>query len=150
VIIANNLPENRLPLQKEVFIAEALAEQKGMTVLLRGSNTPNGDATIRLADGTRLRAEFKTLEKPGVPIEQLPDNRIKRIFERNIREGSAQINGFPSAVVIDTRALPLSAGDVSEHIGRSLPNIVPNRPNLQHIFAVTPEGVIQIPVKRRP
>ncbi|MET0028059.1 MAG: hypothetical protein ABW101_10520 [Candidatus Thiodiazotropha sp.] len=150
VAIAQNLLKNKLPLQKEIDIANALAENKEINVLLRGANTPNGDATIMLLDGTRLRAEFKTFEDPGVPISELSDNRIKRIFERNINDGSAQVVDFPSAVALDTRALSLSDEKIQGFINRALGNVAQKRPNLQQIFAVTNNGVIQVPVVRNP
>ncbi|URN90123.1 MAG: hemagglutinin repeat-containing protein [Pseudomonas protegens] len=148
VTIAQNLPDSRLPLQKEIDIANILAEERGVSVLLRGSNTPSGDATIRLPDGTRLRAEFKTFETPDAPVSELTDNRIKRIFERNISTGSSQLNGFPSAVVIDARALSLSSEQVAGYIDRALNNVVPKRPELEQVFAITQHGVIQMPIVR--
>lgn len=139
-----------MPLQKEIDIGNALAEKKGINILLRGANTPNGDATIKLLDGTRLRAEFKTFENPGVPVSELSDNRLKRIFERNINQGSAQVSNFPSAVALDTRALSLSDDAVEGFINRALNNVAPKRTNLQQIFAITDNGVIQVPVVRKP
>jgi filamentous hemagglutinin len=132
----------------KIDIANILAEERGVSVLLRGSNTPSGDATIRLPDGTRLRAEFKTFETPDAPVSELTDNRIKRIFERNISTGSSQLNGFPSAVVIDARALSLSSEQVAGYIDRALNNVVPKRPELERVFAITQHGVIQMPIVR--
>jgi RHS repeat-associated protein len=80
VTIEPNLPATRRPLQKEIDIADALAEHKGADVLVRGANTPDGDAIIKLVDETALRAEFKTFEDPGVPISELSDRRIKGII----------------------------------------------------------------------
>ncbi|WP_144420515.1 hypothetical protein [Pseudomonas protegens] len=148
VTIAQNLPDSRLPLQKEIDIANILAEERGVSVLLRGSNTPSGDATIRLPDGTRLRAEFEIFETPDAPVSELADNRIKRIFERNISTGSSQLNGFPSAVVIDARALSLSSEQVTGYIDIALNNVVPKRPELEQVFAITQHGVIQMPIVR--
>jgi hypothetical protein len=49
------------PLPKELLIAEILAHQLGMRVLLRGRYVPGGDALLTFANKRRVRAEFKTL-----------------------------------------------------------------------------------------
>jgi hypothetical protein len=70
-------------------IAETLAEQLDMQVLLRGRNVPGGDALLVTAVGRRFRAEFKTLQSASV-----------RAFERNVREASRQTGKYPGVVVI--------------------------------------------------
>ena len=81
------------PLPKELVIAETLAHQLGIRVLLRGRYVPGGDALLTLANRRRVRAEFKTLASADA-----------RAFERNVREASRQTGAFPSAVVLDAEA----------------------------------------------
>ncbi|WP_235567888.1 putative Ig domain-containing protein [Lysobacter sp. Root690] len=151
VTVEPNLSSEQMPLRKEILIAEALAKKMGIKVHLRGANISNGDAHIRLDDGREYRAEFKTIDPPPshIPFEQIPDNRIKRMFERNIEDGAQQVIGHPTAVVIDSRNLPLSSREAVSYVRRSLHNVAPRRPDLRQVFVITSDDLIRVPANRK-
>jgi hypothetical protein len=146
VKIAGNLRSEDMPDLKELNIANALATNKRINVLLRGANIAGGDATIILPSGQRLRAEFKTFDRP---TGQLMDANIKNIFDRNLRVGSDQTGSFPSAVVLDPRNLGLTDAQITSYATRSIANVAPRRPMLQQVFVITNNGVVQIPISRK-
>ena len=84
VRIAVTIQPGSEPLPKELAIAETLAHQLGMRVLLRGRHVPGGDALLTLNNKRRVRAEFKTLVSADA-----------RAFERNVREASRQTGHSP-------------------------------------------------------
>jgi hypothetical protein len=112
-------------------IAETLAEQLDMQVLLRGRNVPGGDALLVTAIGRRFRAEFKTLQSASA-----------RAFERNVREASRQTGKYPGVVVIDARAVGIAATDAETYIDRAIGLVGPRRPRLQEVIVITNEKII--------
>jgi hypothetical protein len=135
VRVAKNLRQLDLPDAKEIAIAEHLAKERGISVLLRGSNVPGGDATIRLPGATSsVRAEFKTLDAAGT--------NARKAFERNLNDASKQTGRFPGAVVLDARPIGVSSVDAAHFIDRAIQNVSPRRPKLREVFVITNEGTI--------
>jgi hypothetical protein len=112
-------------------IAETLAEQLDMQVLLRGRNVPGGDALLVTAVGRRFRAEFKTLQSASA-----------RAFERNMREASRQTGKYPGVVVIDARAVGIAAPDAETYTDRAVELVGPRRPRLQEVIVITNEKIM--------
>jgi hypothetical protein len=112
-------------------IAETLAEQLDMQVLLRGRNVPGGDALLVTAVGRRFRAEFKTLQSASA-----------RAFERNVREASRQTGKYPGVVVIDARAVGIAATAAETYTDRAIGLVGPRRPRLQEVIVITNEKII--------
>jgi hypothetical protein len=131
VRIARNIRSGNEPLPLEMAIAETLAEQLGLHVLLSGRNVPGGDALLATAARRLYRAEFKTLHSSSA-----------RAFERNLRDASRQIGKYPGAVVIDARVVDTPATDAETYIDRAIGLVVPRRPMLQEVIVITNERII--------
>ena len=112
-------------------IAETLAEQLDIQVLLRGRNVPGGDALLVTAARRRFRAEFKTLQSSSA-----------RAFERNLREASRQTGKYPCVVVLDARGVGTAVTDVETYIDRALGLVNPRRPRLQEVIVITNAQII--------
>ena len=137
VRIAVTIQPGSEPLPKELAIAETLAHQLGMQVLLRGRHVPGGDALLTLTNKRRIRAEFKTLVSADA-----------RAFERNMREASRQTGAFPSAVVLDARDVGISATEAERLIDRAIWLVAPRRPQLHEVIVITQERIIQRSLRR--
>jgi hypothetical protein len=137
VCVAINRKTGDEPLPTEIPIAETLAEQLGIHVLLRGRNVPGGDALLTSLAGQRLRAEFKTLHSSSA-----------RAFERNVREASRQTGAFPGVVVIDAREVGTSAMDAETWLDRAIELVAPRRPRLQEVIVLTHERIIRRHLRR--
>lgn len=62
--------------------------------------------------------------------------------------GNSQLNGYSDVVVIHARALILSSKQVAGNMDRALNKVLPKRPELEQVFAITQHGVIQMPIVR--
>ena len=130
--IASNIKPGSAPLASEITIAQALVDQLSIGVLLRGQNVPGGDALLSLDHPRRLRAEFKTLQVSSA-----------RAVERNLREASRQTGPYPSAVVLDARAVRTSFRDAERFIDRALGLVAARRPLLRLVLVITHNGIIE-------
>jgi hypothetical protein len=93
----------------------------------------------------RWRARYSRCAVSQSPSAQYASARA---FERNVREASRQTGKYPGVVVIDARAVSITAMDAETYTDRAIGLVGPRRPRLQEVIVITDEKIIRRPLVR--